>query len=242
MRPALRMGLGLMAVLAAADGSVPAELSATATAPRPVVVELFTSQGCSSCPPAEAVFGRLTGRPGVLGLAFHVDYWDNGSWRDRFSIPQATPRQQAYVHGLGLSTAFTPQAVVDGRWSVVGSNEAQLQRALIASTDHVDVKLELAGAALRVDLPAAQGADADVTLVAYLSSASTAVGGGENSGRRLTEFNIVRQIAALGAWTGTARSFSLPRSSLPSDADRAAVLVQEHHQGRILGASAIALQ
>src|ERR1700726_1026943 len=111
---------------------------------RPIVVELFTSEGCSSCPPADALLAELAGRPDVLALSFHVDYWDRLGWRDPFSSPDATRRQHGYAELLGLSTVYTPQIVVDGRWQAVGSDRADVERALGAaqrSGDEVPVAL-----------------------------------------------------------------------------------------------------
>ena len=249
MRTSLLLGLISIATLAAAVMAGLAELPVSAAGPagpaqipilpRPAVVELFTSQGCSSCPPAEAVLGKLAVRPDVIALAFHVDYWDNEAWHDRYSIPQAVPRQASYVRGLGLSTAFTPQVVIDGRASLVGSNERQILGALPGSSDSVPIALKFAGGAVTIELPEATPMNCDVNLAAYLSSASTAVGGGENSGRTLREYNIVRQFTTLAAWTGSPRRISVPRASLPADADRVAVLLQQRDQGRIVGAAAI---
>ena len=121
--------------LAVLVGSATA-LRAQANPPRgPTVVELYTSQGCSSCPPADRVLGELSAMPNVIALAFHVDYWDSIGWRDHFSIPNAVERQHRYVESLGLSSAFTPQAVVDGRTSFVGSDKRRILDALAEPID-----------------------------------------------------------------------------------------------------------
>src|ERR1700751_4077276 len=96
---------------------------------RPIVVELFTSEVCSPCPPAEPLLPELAGRPDLLALSFHVDYWDRLGWKDPFSSPAATERQQRYAELLRLATVYTPQMVVDGRWEAVGSDHAEVQRA-----------------------------------------------------------------------------------------------------------------
>src|ERR1700746_3918568 len=103
---------------------------------RPIVVELFTSEGCSSCPPADALLAELAGRPDLLALSFHVDYWDGLGWKDPFSSPDATRRQRGYADLLGLATVYTPQMVVDGRWQAVGSDRSEVEQALGSARRH----------------------------------------------------------------------------------------------------------
>jgi hypothetical protein len=204
---------------------------------RPVVVELFTSQGCSSCPPADALLGNLANQPNVIALAYHVDYWDSIGWSDRFAIPEAVKRQRQYVEVLGLSSAFTPQAVIDGRRSLVGSDRPGIERAIADAPALTRIELTVSGGQLTVSLPSASHHLAyDVDLVAYLPQATTQIGRGENAGRRLTEFNIVRQFRRLGSWDGKSATFQVPLSSFPSDAKRVAVLIQQGSQGPIEGA------
>src|SRR6185369_7154209 len=124
--------------------------SAFAAPPRPAIVELYTSEGCSSCPPAEALIERLSKQPGVLPLAFHVDYWDQLGWRDRFSMKEATQRQQDLARALGLSTIGTPQLVVDGRHAVWGVDADNLTRVLQTPRSDVPLSVERAGTDLVV--------------------------------------------------------------------------------------------
>ncbi len=231
--------------LAALVPRVASSESPTETAPiaAVAVVELFTSQGCSSCPPADVLLGELARQPGVMALGFHVDYWDSRRWRDRFSMPAATRRQAAYVAGQHLSTAFTPQAIVNGQRSYVGTDRAGIVTAMRARLGAPPMELRITGDALTIGLPAVPRQHRlDVNLVSYLDAASTAVNGGENGGRVLHDFNIVRDWRPLGAWTGQAISFSVARSSLQTDANRIAILVQEPHQGRIVAAMTSALR
>jgi len=207
------------------------------------VVELFTSQGCSSCPPADRVLGELSTMPNVTALAFHVDYWDSIGWRDLYSIPNAVERQDRYVQGLNLSSAFTPQAVINGHLSVVGSDKARILSALAETKDDaIPVSLAVSDGMLTVNLPERPvRAVYGVFVAAYLPQASTPVGRGENSGRTLQEFNIVRQFRSIGNWSGHAAVFRTPVGSFPADASQVAVLVQREGQGPIIGSAAIAL-
>jgi len=213
-----------------------------ANATRPAVVELFTSQGCSSCPPADALLGELAKRPDVLALAFHVDYWDGLGWRDRFALPEAAQRQRRYVQSMQLSTMFTPQAVIDGRRSVLGSNRSSVVALIDGQRDNIPVALTIADGKLLIDLAERKThSPLDINVVAYLPEASTPISRGENTGRVLHEFNVVRTFRTLGAWQGQAEQLQLKLSTLPQDASRIAVLVQQPQQGAIVGAAAIVI-
>jgi len=222
------------------DESAPAQSSA---AVRPVVVELYTSQGCSSCPPADVLLGELSRMPHVTALAFHVDYWDGIGWRDRFSLPVAVQRQHQYVETLGLSSAFTPQVVIDGRRSFVGSDRSRIVSAMTQPFDAIPVIAEIGNGQLTVTVPDGPSrGDFDVNVAAYLPAASTRIGGGENSGKALDEFNIVRQFRSIGLWNGQRRVFHTELDSFPRDATRVAVLLQQVHQGPIAGSAVAVLR
>ena len=209
---------------------------------RPIVVELYTSEGCSSCPPAEAYLGTLRGRSDVIALAFHVGYWDGPEWRDRFALPECTQRQEGYARALQRSSVYTPQLVIDGRYDSVGSDGSRVAQALSERRESVPIALSVQEGELRIELGGHAGAPhSDVVLVAYRGHAVSAIGGGENSGRTLEEFNLVRRIQTLGGWSGDARSFRLPLASLPPDATDVAVLLQPSGQAPIIGAAAQAL-
>ena len=226
--------------------------------PRPAVVELFTSEGCNSCPPAEAYVGELAGRNDVLALAFHVDYWDDLGWRDRFGLSQSVERQRAYARGLRLSSVYTPEVVIDGRADYVGSNRVGIANALRERREGVPVTLSVVNGDADVRLAPgakeshdtgpsekARGArtsvtsasGGDVVLVAYLRKAVSAIGRGENAGRTLDEYNIVRAVVPLGRWNGGAQEFHAKLASLPQDATDVAVLVQSTGQGAVVGAA-----
>jgi hypothetical protein len=218
-------------------------VGATNAQPRPVVVELFTSQGCSSCPPADAYVGKLSTRADVLALSFHVDYWDDLGWRDRFALAESVKRQNLYARNLGRSSVYTPQLVVDGHDDSVGSDGKAVARALSETRDGVPVGVSVRDAEVLVEIGAQPGVPpSDVMLVAYLRHAVSAIGRGENAGRTLEEFNVVRNLRTLGVWKGQAQSFRVPVVSLPSDATDVAVLVQRSGQAPIIGAAAHALR
>ena len=220
------------------------DLRAQSSSPRgPAVVELYTSQGCSSCPPADSLLGVLSQMPNVLALAFHVDYWDSIGWRDHFALPIARERQRRYVETLGLSSAFTPQVVVDGRSSFVGSDKPRILAAMADPLITIPILIDVARGELIVTVPERPDQERyDVNLIAYLPEAATNVGRGENSGRTLREFNIVRQFRTLGAWNGQQSEFRAAVNSFPADATRVAVLLQRNQQGPIVGSAMVLLR
>jgi len=211
--------------------------------PRPAVVELFTSEGCSSCPPAEAFLGELAHRHDVLALAYHVDYWDDLGWRDRFGLTEAVQRQRNYAKTLRLSSVYTPQVVIDGQADYVGSDHAAIGRGLAANRDGVGIALSVRDGQILIDLAAQSNvAASDIVLVGYQRQAVSAIGRGENAGRTLTEFNIVRTIRTLGQWDGKAQQFQARVDSIPADATEIAALVQPVGQGHIIGAAVSTLR
>lgn len=209
---------------------------------RPALVELFTSEGCSSCPPAEAYLGELARRPGVLALTFHVDYWDDLGWRDRFGLPESVQRQRAYASALHLASIYTPQVVIDGRDDFVGSDRARIDRALARTRAGVAVSVSVGSEEVSVDLAGQPGVSpSDVVLVAYQRSAVSPVGRGENAGRTIQEFNIVRELRRLGRWEGLSQRYLARIDSLPRGSTDVAVLVQPIGQAPIIGAASAPL-
>jgi hypothetical protein len=202
---------------------------------RPTVVELFTSEGCSSCPPADALLAELAGRPEVLALSFHVDYWDRLGWKDPFSSPDATRRQHGYADRLGLATVYTPQIVVDGRWQVVGSDRAEVEEALgaaLRSREEVPVRLAVDHGRVHVDLgPGGDNIAASLLLIGFDRRHVTAVARGENGGRTLSHVDVVRSIEEVAQFDGRGRAFEAP---IRAPCDRVAAILQAR-DGRVLG-------
>jgi hypothetical protein len=203
---------------------------------RPVLVELFTSEGCSSCPPADALLAELAGRPEVLALSFHVDYWDRLGWKDPFSTRAATQRQQHYAQLLDLTSVYTPQIVVDGKWQAVGSSRAEVERTLALArqrdVDPVPVVLAVDRGRAHISLgPSGDGVSADVLLIGFDRRHVTAVARGENAGRTLAHVDVVRSIEEVAQFTGSATAVD---AAIRSPCDRVAAIVQGR-DGRVLG-------
>ncbi|MBV8925351.1 MAG: DUF1223 domain-containing protein [Bradyrhizobium sp.] len=224
--PSLIASLGLAAAL------IP---GAAAAADRPVVVELFTSQGCSSCPPANAYLNELVkGRRDVLPLAFHVTYWDRLGWKDPFSLEAATVRQDRYGHRFG-DGSYTPEIVVDGSSSHVGSDRAAvgsaIEQAKQKSETVATVSIARDGDGLAIEVGAGPGRG-KLLLVGFDHEHQTAIRRGENNGRTLQEANVVRSIRTIADWQGSPLHLSEKRP----DGEDVAVLL-EAPDGRIVGAS-----
>jgi hypothetical protein len=204
---------------------------------RPVVVELFQSQGCSSCPPANANLIRFAERKDALALTFAVDYWDSLGWKDTFSKPEYTARQWAYAKAMGHAEVFTPQIVVNGRADGTGLEDgemASLARRADRGASGPDVTFE--AAAVRIGAGSAPPAGADVWLARYQPGVvEVAVRRGENAGRTLPHTNVVRQFVRLGKWSGEAERLPLPVATEAGLAQ--AVLVQTAGAGPILAAA-----
>ncbi len=222
------------------------QLTEVAGNPRPVVVELFTSQGCSSCPPADALLDELADQPGLLALSFHVDYWDYIGWKDPFASPKHTQRQRDYASTLNLRYVYTPQIVVDGREDLVGSHRRAVAKAIEKAAKRkptVDVTLvaEDGGKVTLSEGPAPSGG-ATVYLVMFDDDHDTAVARGENGGRTIHNANVVREFRKLGQWTGEAVEFPLDVAAARAEGrGGCAVIVQSGKTGPILGAAILDL-
>lgn len=214
------------------------------------VVELFTSQGCSSCPPADRIIGDLTKEKNILPLSFNVDYWNYIGWKDPFSSPEKTQRQRDYARKLGLRHIYTPQVVINGRDEEVGSRRAlvldkikkaaQVPRVPIAfnggMSDSIPLTVTIESALLTSVVPA------DVLLVIFDRKKETDIRRGENAGRKLAYHNVVSSFERIGQWSGESLTLSLDRTRLAMDGEGCAVLLQMADTGEILGAASLSLR
>jgi hypothetical protein len=226
----------MIAAVALVSTARPA-FSANADGRNLTVVELFQSQGCSSCPPANANVMALSDRPDLLTLSFGVTYWDNLGWKDTFASPQYTDRQWDYARAFHRDQVFTPEVVVNGRADVVGQDRGELEAlihreaagpsapAISITDDRVQISAS--------NMPAT---NSDVWLIRYDPRIEQVpIARGENGGRTLPHKNVVKELVKLGSWSGKAESFAIPQT--PRSNLRAAVLIQQGPGGVIVAAA-----
>jgi len=227
MNLSIGLAIGLLSVWPMLAGT------ATAAGPQPsAVVELFTSQGCSACPPANANLIKLSRQPGVLVLSFAVTYWDYLGWKDSFGKAEFTDRQRIYEPPLRQRGPYTPQMVVNGRATVVGNDLDQVQRLIAITPAPVGPAVSLADNSVEIGAGEASPSGADVWLVRYDPNVvEVPVGRGENTGRTLPHTHVVHSLDRLGTWTGAELSLELAPAAAGL---RTAVLVQEMNGGPIL--------
>lgn len=223
-------------------------IAATARAEtRPVVVELFTSQGCSSCPKADAYLRELAARDDVIALSFAVDYWDFLGWKDTLASPAFTKRQRAYAKALDLSGVYTPQIVVDGVAEGVGSRRAAIEQHIAKqSATPLPVPLHFTddGATLTLHVGAGKAPERAATLwlVRYAKEETVEIRRGENRGKTMTYAHAVRGLMPIGMWDGSATTVTLPKTEMLMQGYEGCVaLLQMRDGGPILGAARIDL-
>ena len=213
---------------------------------RLAVVELFTSQGCSSCPPADAILRNMRDRPGVLTLSWAVDYWDRLGWEDTFATGYNSMRQKAYNKRLRRGGVFTPQIIIDGRVQCVASKAEKVRKSIskarAINRPVVAPALSMSGDVLELTLPADDALNMiAVRIVWYQADATVEIGDGENQGRTLHYTNIVRATDLMEEWDGSEQIRTIPVTA-PEGADHVAILLQEEYgHGAIVGAVSLAL-
>lgn len=216
------------------------------------VIELFTSQGCSACPPADKVLARLAKDPDTVALTFAVDYWDYLGWRDTYAKPDFTRRQREYAKARADHAVFTPQAILNGRDAVIGSREDEIRASFDVMRDNGEtpdlaVTARIEGDRIVVKIPARDRADeASVWIAGYLPPKTVEIDSGENRDTSITYVNIVDRMQVIGMWSGEAVRLELPLADVaPEGTAGLAVIVQAKKRGLpgpILGATRLALQ
>lgn len=216
----------------------------TTTSKIKTVIEMYTSQGCSSCPPADRLLKTYVDRPDVIALTMAVDYWDYLGWKDTFASPRNSARQRAYAVTRGDGAVYTPQAVINGRTHAVGSRPGEMERAIkgAAGLENIPVQFKRTKKNVTITIGAAKKAaaeqEATVWLAVVQGEGKVAVKRGENRGEALTYYNVVRSMSAVGMWNGETKSFTISRDAMmPGKAEACAILVQQGTTGPILGAA-----
>lgn len=228
----------LMALL---GGLLAVSAPALAQSARVAVVELYTSQGCSSCPPADALLGKLTQDARVIPLALHVEYWDYLGWKDKFASKQYSDRQRAYAHAIGDNMIYTPQMVISGQERIVGSKAPELEAAIRNNTAKptlVGLVINRSGARVQIEAQALQGAPRVmlVQLVRYRPSQEVAIKRGENAGRTVTYHNIVTSWQQVAEWDSSA---PLSIEAAAEGTDPVVVILQAPGPKEVIAAAAI---
>ncbi|OQW70924.1 MAG: hypothetical protein BVN33_16980 [Proteobacteria bacterium ST_bin13] len=236
---ATHLAYAATAALAIGTMALAAQPTAPAQPPRgPVVVELFQSQGCSDCPPAQINLNGLADRPDVLALSFGVTYWDYLGWKDSFASPQFTQRQRDYSdrnNGIGVAT---PQYWINGRQTVLGANPSRVAQLIGQGGPSGGPAVTVNGSSLSLSAGTAPSGGADVLLVRYdPRTVQVAIRAGENGGRTIPHRDIVRQLIRIGRWNGRAQTISLPGNN--ASGLKSAILVQAKAGGPILAAAKI---
>ena len=245
----MRATAQLLTLLALFCTSETGHAQSPAPVPPIAVLELFTSQGCSACPPADTMLKAYTERADIIALSMSVDYWDHLGWKDTLGSSKHTARQKAYVKALNAGSVFTPQMVVNGAAQVVGSKKYDIEKALRATSKPAigsSIALTASRDAKRIliEVGATESHDAVRSATVWLVSVSPQIDieikRGENRGKTLTYHNVVRDIAPVGMWAGKPVRIELPATAIVETATRSAVLVQIDDGGPILRATWIA--
>jgi hypothetical protein len=210
---------------------------------RMVVIELFTSQGCSSCPPADALLQTYTERPGIVALTLPVDYWDYLGWKDTLASPKYTKRQRLYAKSFG-GQPYTPQVVINGVKHVIGSHATDIDRTIEKISVQLDpyrVPLSLASDGRTLTIEVGATAEPEVSGTVWLAAVRPRVEvditHGENRGRKLSYFNVVRELTPVGIWSGKTAKLELPHSEMLRAGEQCAVWLQVEGTGRIIAAA-----
>ena len=212
-----------------------------AKAENPVVVELYTSQGCSSCPPADRLLADLAPREDIIALALHVDYWDYLGWKDKFAMPAFSNRQRLYARQWHERSVYTPQIVVQGASYMVGSRGDEIQRQIMQAEENasrVGLSVVNAGRGMNIRIEALDGAatEADIFLVRYAENETVVIERGENAGKTISYVSIVKSWETLGRWDGKGTaSVNVPEAA----AGEYVVIIQAPGPGEIYAAARV---
>ena len=254
--PCGHIALSVVAALIFAGAIVPAARAEQPPGSKPTpraVIELFTSQGCSSCAPADKVLSDIAGDSSIVAMSLHIDYWDYLGWKDTLAIPRHTARQRGYATARGDREMYTPQAIVNGITQVLGSDRGAIDDEVARSERRheafpIAVKVTHDAGGVTIAIPAVSGSanSGEVWLCAISSKVTVKIARGENSGRTMAYSNVVRRWVKVGEWSGAEQTWTIPKEEFAGDnIDRVAVLVQSGRSdtpGPIMGATMLDLR
>ncbi len=239
--------LGVLAIAGVSGWSFEPGFAQSRAPAQPSVIELFTSQGCSSCPPADRLLKRLAERPDLIALSFPVTYWDYLGWKDTLARPENAERQRRYA-ALQGGEVYTPEAVVNGLKECVGSDLDAIESAIkstasVIRKEAVPLSVRHEGGKLVIETGAAPAESRHTTgkvwVASVRQSSDVAIGAGENSGRQVTYTNVVLGLTEAGGWQGAPTSYAVPMNSIQKDGDMLVVFLQAADLGPIIGAARI---
>lgn len=233
------LALSRRSLLALAASSVMCSVASAAQPIDPVLVELFTSQGCSSCPPADALAAKLATDPNNIVLTFNVDYWDHLGWRDTLAKPEYSQRQYDYANIRGDGSVYTPQMIVNGNSHVVGSNKNEVQKHLAAGRKKFEVapSIQLTEKSIEIEIPSSSfKGDATLWLMAVQTKVTQKIERGENAGKDINYTNVVRNLVPAAMWNGQSYKGSWMRDSVMTNGATKLVAVLQHQKlGQVIG-------
>jgi hypothetical protein len=243
------LAVAAIACIGASAGAQETNVPAPLVRPGPprAVIELFTSQGCADCPAADALLNDFIENENIVGLTLPVDYWDYLGWNDTLAVPRNSDRQRAYAQSLGTGTVYTPQAIVNGAAEVLGSSRSEIERAISAtdtalSSSRVPVHFWAYRGSIIIETgPAPRDTEpskeSTIWLAVVQRSVTVTVKGGENKGKSLTYYNVVRELTPVGLWNGKPATIRLARAEIMRPEEDLIVLIQEPDYGPIIGAA-----
>jgi hypothetical protein len=244
---AITFGL-MLAAIGQSAGAKPSDTAHKSEPAHPILLELFTSQGCSDCPAADQLVAELASRGDVIALSLPITYWDILGWKDTFATDANTKRQKSYATTMNRSGIYTPQMIIDGRMDVVGNQRDRVMQALDVRTSAVSreisvpIALRKISSRIEIAIPKAKTAQknaATIWVMRTLDQGSVKIGDGENRNRQLTYTNVVRDLQRAGEWTGEAMKIDIPANLAKLKYDGVVVILQAQDYGPVLGAAVL---